>query len=358
MSERIHNRVQEYRSARGWSQDELARRTNLSRAAVSAIEIRRVVPSTAAALALGAAFGCRVEDLFTLGNPTTRAAELTWAWPPTSEPQRFWRAAVGDRTLTYPVERTYLGTLPCDGIERAGTREAHVQADPERTLVIAGCDPAVGLLAAELARSADVRLLPLVRSSRQALDLLQRGLVHVAGIHLQDHNTPGGNERAVREQLGAGCTLLRVTRWQEGVALTPGLGMETIRQVVAANVRWVGREPGSGARRCLDSIIKDHRPLPKGYHRVAADHTGVVETIRTGWAQAGVCVRLPAAEAGLDFLVAREEDYDLCYRSDLEHDPRIRALVRAVRSPSFRRSVEELPGYDPSETGAVVPIVG
>lgn len=358
MSERIHNRVQEYRTARGWSQEELARRTNLSRAAVSAIEIGRVVPSTAAALALGAAFGCRVEDLFTLGNPTTRAAERTWAWPPTSAPQRFWRATVGDRTLTYPVERTFLGTVPCDGIERAGVREAHAQADPERTLVIAGCDPAVGLLAAKLAREADVRTLPLIRSSRRALELLRSGLVHVAGIHLEDGECPGGNERAVREVLGTGHTILRLARWQEGVALTPSLGMKTIRQVVAANVRWVGREPGSGARRCLDSIIKDHRPLPKGYHHVAADHTGVVETIRTGWAQAGVCVRLPAAEAGLDFLVAREENYDLCYRSDLEHDPRIRALVRAVRSPSFRRSLEDLPGYDPSETGAVVSVAG
>ncbi len=356
MSEHIWNRIQQHRSARGWSQDELARRTNLSRAAVSAIEIRRVVPSTAAALALGAAFGCRVEDLFTLGKPTTAAAELAWAWPSASEPRRFWRAAVGDRTLAYPVERTFLGTLPGDGIERAGVRAAHAQADPERTLVIAGCDPAVGLLAAKLARDADVRTLPLIRSSRRALELLGRGLVHVAGLHLGDHDTPGGNERAVREVLGAGHTLLRVARWQEGVALAAGLGIKTIRQAVAANMRWVGREPGSGARRCLDSIIKAHRPLPKGYHHVAADHSGVVETIRSGWAQAGVCVRLPAAEAGLDFLVAREEDYDLCFRSDLEHDPRIHALVRAIRSPTLRRMVDELPGYDASLSGEQVEV--
>lgn len=66
---------------------------------------------------------------------------------------------------------------------------------------------------------------------------------------------------------------------------------------------------------------------------------------------------MPSRAAGLDFLVAREEDYDLCYRSDLDHDPRIHALVRVVRSQAFRRAVAELPGYDPSETGAVVPVV-
>jgi molybdate-binding protein len=187
-------------------------------------------------------------------------------------------------------------------------------------LVVAGCNPAVGLLAAELTRSARVRLLPFIRSSRPALELLRHGVVHAAGIHLQDDG-----------------------------ALAPGLGIRTIRQAVSAKLRWVGREPGSGARRCLDRILKDHHPLPKGYNHMAIDHTGVVETIRTGWAQAGVCA--VAGSGGLDFLVAHEEDYDFCYRSELEHDPRIQALVRAIRSQTFRRSVDELPGYHASLTG-------
>jgi len=353
----IRNLVQAYRTARGWSQDEIACRSGLSRAAVSAIETGRVVPSTAAALTLAAAFDCRVEDLFSL-SAAARRDDPAWAWQPATEPYPLWRAAVGGRTLLYPVERTAVGQLPADGSGGADGHELHGHDEPHRTLVLAGCDPAAGLLAAELSRRAQVRLLPLVRSSRQALELLGRNVVHVAGLHLQDRAAPAGNAEAVRERLGAGYTLLRVTRWEEGFALTPGLGIRTIRKAVAANLRWVGREVGSGARRCLDSIIKDHRPLPKGYHHMAADHTGVVETIRTGWAQAGVCVRLPAAEAGLDFLVAREEDYDLCYRTDMAHDPRLQALLRVVHSHTFRRAVGELPGYDSSETGSVATVVG
>jgi molybdate-binding protein/DNA-binding XRE family transcriptional regulator len=350
MSTTIRNRVSDHRTTRGWSQDELARRSGLSRTAISAIETDRVVPSTAAALALAAVFGCRVEELFCLAK-AVRRNEPTWAWPPSGDSCRFWHAVVGAQTLLYPAERTFIGALPADGSLRTGAYELRAHADPDQTLVVAGCDPAVGLLAAELAHSTSVRVLPLIRSSRQALDLLHRNAVHVAGVHLQDHDAPGGNERAVRETLGPGYTLLRVARWQEGLALAPGLGIRSIRQAVSANLRWVGREPGSGARRCLDSILKDHHPLPKGYNHVAGDHSGVVETIRTGWAQAGVCVRLSAAEAGLDFLVAREEDYDLCYRNDSEHDPRIQALVRVVRSQAFRRSLGELPGYHASATG-------
>jgi molybdate-binding protein/DNA-binding XRE family transcriptional regulator len=352
----IRNRVQEYRTARGWSQDELARRTSLSRAAVSAIETDRVVPSTAAALALAHTFGCQVEDLFTLAKTTRRGAPQ-WAWEPTMAVKRFWQATVGEQARLYPVERTFVGALPADGIAQASGYQFHAQADSEHTLVLAGCDPAVGLLAAELTRGSHTRLVPLIRSSRQALQLLRDGLVHVAGLHLQDDRTPDGNERAVRELLGPGYTLLRLSSWQEGLAVDHSLDIKSIRTAVAANLRWVGREPGSGARRCLDALFKDYHPLPKGYHHVARDHTGVAETIRTGWAQAGICVRLSAAEAGLDFLVVREEDYDLCYRTDMERDPRLQALIRVVRSRALRRLLTELPGYDPSEMGAVTAVV-
>lgn len=351
MSGSFRNRVGAHRTARRWSQEELARRSGLSRAAVSAIETDRVVPSTAAALMLARVFDCRVEDLFRLGDHGPRA-EAAWAWPAPGDPCPFWHAEVAGRTWRYPTERTFASLLPADGSVRARGVEWRGHAEAARTLVLAGCDPAVGLLGAELA-AAGIRLLPFIRSSRQALDLLGRGVVHVAGLHLQDASAPRGNEQVVRESLGDGYTLLRVSRWQEGLALTPGLGIRSVPRALTAKLRWVGREPGSGARRCFDSLFKS-RQRPRGYDHIATDHLGVVETIRTGWAQAGICVRLPAAQAGLDFLVVREEDYDLCFRTDLEHDPRLQALVRTVRSQPFRRSLGELPGYESGSTGEIV----
>src|SRR5512139_1905402 len=163
MSEQLEHRLHDYRSARGWSQAELARRSALSRAAISAIETGRVVPSTAAALALAAAFGCRVEDLFTLRDPAS-VQQSRWAWVPPTEPCQFWRAAIGERTLLYPVGPTAVGRLPADGIVRSGTQEVREHSDPARVLVIAGCDPAVGLLREEVLRTAGLQVLPLIRS--------------------------------------------------------------------------------------------------------------------------------------------------------------------------------------------------
>jgi transcriptional regulator with XRE-family HTH domain len=63
---RFENRLRDRRTRVGWSQEELARRSGLSRAGISAIETDRIIPSAAAALALASALECRVEDLFRL----------------------------------------------------------------------------------------------------------------------------------------------------------------------------------------------------------------------------------------------------------------------------------------------------
>jgi len=49
----------------------------------------------------------------------------------------------------------------------------------------------------------------------------------------------------------------------------------------------------------------------------------------------------------------RHEAYDLCYSDSTQGDPRLQALQEAVRSRPYRRLLGDLPGYDPTETGAL-----
>lgn len=340
---RLRSSLREHRQRRRWSQAELARRSGLSRAGVSAIETERLVPSAAAALALAQALDARVEDLFALAGGPAPVPE--WAWPPlASAGDRQWLARIGSRLFRYPVEATLCGVLPDDGSADEPTADS---LDAERTVVLAGCDPAVGLLASVLQRSAGIRLIPLARSSRSALELLAAGKVHLAGVHL------GDNAREARSLLGPGYALVRVATWQQGLALAPDLRLRTVRAALRANLRWVGREEGSGARRCLDRLLADRPRRPRGSARAAAGHTGVAGTIQSGWAQAGVCVRLAAEQAGLDFLPLEEEAYDLCTSVALLEDPRVRAVLAALRSSFFQRQAAGLAGYDAREAGGV-----
>ena len=120
-----------------------------------------------------------------------------------------------------------------------------------------------------------------------------------------------------------------------------------------ARLSWVGREPGSGARFCLDQL-RPHRPAPR---RLAYDHRGVAEAVRCGWAEVGVCLRLASEEAGLRFIGIRVEGYDLCYPQRSESDPRIQALVRVVRERRYRKLIGDLPGFDAADTGEIERVV-
>jgi molybdate-binding protein/DNA-binding XRE family transcriptional regulator len=336
----LPNCVRQLRQRRGWSQEQLASAAGVSRAAVSAIEIHRLVPSVAAALAIAKALDCRVEDLFgsTEGGPPDEA----WAWPPPTGTCRYWRALVGDRVLRIPTEPTVAGLLPHDGVFSGGVAKVIRDSQPERTLVLASCDPAAGLLAAEHERATGFRLLPLHRSSRESLELLRQGLVHVAGIHLARVGDEDANATAARAVLGGGYSLLRFANWDEGIAVQPGIPAPSIRSLVQGRLRWIGRENGAGARQCQDEVLGE-RPAPR---RIARDHRGVAEAIRCGWADAGVCLRLVSEEAGLTFLHVRDEAYDLCFPESLAADPRLKKLLGVLRSPGLRALFTGLPGYE------------
>ncbi len=339
----LRNQIRRFREELGWSQQELAERTGLSRAGISAIEMGKLVPSTVAALALAKVFGCRVEELFQLGGEGRKY----WAWAPTRESCRYWHSMVGDKMVIYPVEMSPLGMVPHDGIYRDGRFSDNMSVDPRRTLVIASCDPAVGFLAAEYARTTPFRMLAFSRTSRQALHLLRDGVVHAAGLHMAESRSPEMNARAAQEILNAPFRLLRVANWQAGLALAPGLASDTVAGALAPDVRWIGRETGSGARQVQDEILQGAAPPSI----VARDHREVVEALRSGLAEAGVSVRLVSEEAGLDFICVREEAYDLCIPLSQVGDPRIKALIDVVRSPSLRNMLSQLPGYDVSLSG-------
>jgi molybdate-binding protein len=221
-----------------------------------------------------------------------------------------------------------------------------------QTLVIACCAPAARLLAAELGGVAGIRPLVLPRSCAAALERLALGLVRGAGVHLAASDQRDGNAGVVRRATGPGKRLLRVARWEEGLTLAPSVRVRSVQSVLRSRLSWVGREPGSGARQCLDELLHDRA----GPRRIAYDHRGVVEAIRCGWAQVGVCVRLVSAEAGQQFLSVREEGYDLCYAAESERDPRVQALVRVVRSTPYRRAMADLPGYSTVDAGEIQPV--
>jgi molybdate-binding protein/transcriptional regulator with XRE-family HTH domain len=342
------NPLSQHRLRRGWSQAALADQSGVSRTEISAIETGRLVPSVAVALRLASALGESVETLF---HTTPAQSAPAHAWSATDEDARVWRATINGKVVIYPVESTAAGMLPHDGIATAnGIDVVTPDARPDRTLVIAGCDPLVGLLVSEMAEQHGMRVIPVLRSSTQALELLKQGLVHVAGLHLTDDDGKTANDRVVLDRLGAGFTLLHQLRWDAGIAVAPGRRERSVRDLLKANVRWVNREEGSAARYAFDRLL-DRRQRPKGYRHIVRDHRAVAATVSSGWAEAGICIRPASMEERLGFISLQREAYELCVAERALADSRVAALITTLRSRRYRQLVADVPGCASNEAG-------
>lgn len=307
------------------------------------------MPSVAVALKVAAALEEAVEAVF---GTTGGDVPLAWAWPAPNANRRVWYASVNGRRLLLPVEPTAAGAIPHDG--RADGDSLHLlgcdATTPERTLVVAGCDPLVGFLVRELAAAHGIRVLPLLRSSAQALDLLRRGLVHAAGVHYTDADGHSANDDIVRATLGSGYRLVHQLRWDAGIAVWPQRRERTPRALLRAGVRWVNREEGSAARRVFDTLLAAGR-RPDGYDRVVGDHRAVAATVSSGWAEAGLCVKPAAEEARLGFIPLQQEAYELCVAGARLDDPRIQALLAVLQSSTYRQWIADVPGCHIRDTG-------
>jgi molybdate-binding protein/transcriptional regulator with XRE-family HTH domain len=339
------------RTARNWSQAQLAERIGISRAAVSAIEGRRLSPAVSTALALAEVFDCSVEELFAPDRvPKVLATE--WAWEPRGQASRYWEAEIEHRRLRYPVEAPSLNAIPHDGVWKDGIYRERGVGYAQLTLTMASCDPGAGLLSAEYARLTGFRLLLFPRGGLAALELLRRRLVHVAALHRSTPQAPERNAETVRERLGTGFKLVRFSEWEEGVAIAGDSARRSIAAIGKETSCWAAREPGSGARECLDELLAGRRFSG----RELPGHATVAEAVRDGWAEAGVCVRLSAEEAGLRFLPIRKESLDFCFHESAERDRLVRALIGVLRTRAFGRLVSELPGYETRHTGELVSV--
>ena len=362
------------RQARGFSQQQLASMAGVSRQAVSAVESGHSDPSLRVALALAQALGLSVEELFGPGEPATPVTAVSVA-PLRGRTDRVTLAPVGDRFVALPLlgdAGAGLGFLPAGGLASPANLAASAVAagsarngadaglelitvrpigPPRPTLVVAGCDPALPLLATPLALlDPPVAFAWWPCGSAAALRLARQGLVHAAGVHAQGDTSEAG------QPLPDGANVVGFTAWREGLAVRPGLrpvvtGLDAIAK---HQLRIVNREPGAEARRLLDAerqrLGLESGDLP-GYDTQAAGHLQVASAVAAGLAEAGVASEPAARAYGLAFIPLAEERFSLVIPGLHAASREVQALLKVLSSPWLLAQLASLPGYDAATCG-------
>ena len=372
------NHLKTFRTQRSLSQSDLAARADITRQAVSAIESNLYLPTTVVALRLASVLACHVEDLFSL-VPTEDIIEgtLIGHLPSTetnSHPVRVKVSSVGKRTIVRPV--TDLGeqlsfAVPADGYVTETNRTpsgstVHVTLSRDRDAIeqeisVAGCDPAIFLIGEHLRRHKDrTTVVGWTMGSMAALQSLQRGEVHVAGMHLFDPVTNESNLPFLRRALkGSGYEVVTFATWEEGLLVRAGnpLSIRSTADLTEPMVTLVNREEGSGARLLLDQRLRTSGIDPaqvRGYDRVVSSHVDVARAIAQRQAEVGIGIRSAAQQFNLDFVPLQTARYDLVVpKSYLKSHPTLTHLFETLTSRPFRNEIAALGGYDTSETGKV-----
>jgi putative molybdopterin biosynthesis protein len=380
-SSNIENRLRVIRIAKGLSQAELAGMIGITRQAVCAIEGDQYLPTTAVALRLAGALGCRVEDLFNLISAGDLVeGDLIAASDPAPSSNARVRvkvARVGNRLVAHPVAalgETLAFTVPADGVivrPLGTTRRTTISGRAvqirllrdrrvvEQEIAVAGCEPAIFLAGEHLRRYKDqATVVGYSMGSTAALEALKRGEVHVAGLHIVDPSSGESNLPFLRQHVRPEeFAVITFASWEEGL-LVQARNPKSIRDVsdlARPDVRLVNREPGAGARMLLDQKLQQAGIMPsqvQGYGHAVGSHFQIGRHIAEGQADVGMGVRAAAQFFGLDFLPLQAARYDLVVpKIFLKEHPSIQKLIDAIVSRPFRTEIELLGGYDTSLSG-------
>lgn len=272
---------------------------------------------------------------------------------------------VGDRFVISPQSRgagvqmsavranAYLkipaGSEGCAAGSRVEGRLTVPPENAEKTLLITGShDPVIDYLI-DMLQQRDVEVHSTHVGSTGGILALKKNECHAAPVHLiaedGSYNVP-----FLRKYLpGTELELICVAERQQGIVSRDGVGFDELE-----NRLFINRQRGSGTRMLLDHELTLRGIDPAsilGYDREATTHLAVALAVKSGEADAGMCVYSAAKILGLKFVPVASERYELAIRREHTGDPRVSALVDVIGSAEFRAVLDRMGGYDARETG-------
>ncbi|GGI03381.1 helix-turn-helix domain-containing protein [Egicoccus halophilus] len=330
-AEGLGRRVRRRRRGLALSQAELADRAGISRQSLGALEAGHHLPRVDAAAKLAAALGTTVEDLLSVGPP--RALHVLGGELPDGQAVRV--AQVGDHHVCVPLPGLNDGEVwpSPDAVVRDGRVELLPGAEPDGFLV-AGCDPALGVVAGLGPGRGGGRLVPVLASSSAARLALVTGRAHAAVVHDVDPAQPVHPDRVHR---------LTLASWRTGLAAPEGAAAG-LDAALAGRGPVVQRDAGAGAQLAFERALRDEgHATPSG--PLATGHLDAARQASTTGVPA-VTIEPVALALGLVFRPLETHRVEVWIDAGAADHPGARVLGEVLASARLRRRLAVLPGYD------------
>jgi DNA-binding XRE family transcriptional regulator len=326
----------------GLTQTELAARAGVSRQLVAAVEAGHNTPAVDAALGLARALATTVEELFADTQPAARAA----LGGRLREGALLRVGRVADQLVAAELADHGVagaGWAKPDGIVRGGALALFPGATPAG-LVLAGCDPALGVAEAMLQGLGPRSLLAISAPTGSALRALKRDGVHAAVVHGPPDALPEPPVPVIRWHLA---------RWQVGVATAPKLRQRSLEAVLRSNVPIAQRDDAAASQQAFVRAASTAGIEPPASGPRASGH---IDGARFAAAVGGAAVTTEGAARAFDlrFLALEEHKVEIWLSERWVEHPGVRALGELLATTAFTARIDQFGGYDLTDCGQSV----
>jgi putative molybdopterin biosynthesis protein len=247
--------------------------------------------------------------------------------------------------------------------ERIESAEAHVNGskhiDISNTIFVVGSnDMALDLLVSLFReRSPAIEVEVAHAGSLGGLIALQEERAHLAGIHLLDDESGEYNYPYIKRILpGRELAVLHLVYRMQGLmfAAENPKQIRGLADLLRKDIKFINRQRGSGTRVLLDFKLRQMGVLSnkiKGYEDEVDSHLAVALAIKHGKADIGLGIEGAARSCEIDFLPLFRERYDLVITKESYQSRLFTPLLEIVTSKEYRDVVNQVGGYDTSQTG-------
>ncbi len=189
---------------------------------------------------------------------------------------------------------------------------------------------------------------------------LKTGETHMAPTHLLDMETGEYNVSYLKKYVpDKEIALVKCVDRIQGFMVKKGnpKNIRTFHDLGRGDVRFVNRQRGSGTRLLTDYNLKksgiSHEKI-NGYSREEFTHLAVAAAVESGDADVGVGIYSAASMMGLDFIPVCNEEYDLAIPEEYMDSDIVMEFIETIKSKEFKDKLDELGGYDYSDTGTII----
>ena len=317
----------------GLTQAELAARAGVSRQLIAAVETGQNAPAVDAALALAQALATTVEDLFSRPVATPFTPVLGDRLP-VGMPLR--AGKIGDRLVVAELAdhgTAGAGWAKPDGILTDGKLNLLPGAEPAG-IVLAGCDPAIGVAEAMLQGLGPRSVLAISTATGSALRALKLANVHAAVVHGPADQLPASPVPVLR---------LHLARWHVGLAIPQTRRRPSLEALLRSKKPIAQRDPAAASQQALARAsarfgIASQHPGPRATGHI--DAARIATTLRC----AAVTTEPAARAFHLQFLALEEHTVEIWLAE--QWDEAVDALGNMLVSAAFTQRVAQFGGYD------------